>query len=43
MPILKAQVDGWALWGYDDCFGLDRHITSGQVTVDQEVLKRLTG
>jgi aryl-phospho-beta-D-glucosidase BglC (GH1 family) len=43
MPILKSRVDGWAVWGYDDCFGLGRHVTSGQVTVDQEVLKRLTG
>lgn len=27
---------GWAIWGYDDCFGLDRKWRDGRLVVDEE-------
>ena len=29
----KHQI-GWSIWGYDDCFGLDRRWRNGRLTVD---------
>ena len=34
---------GWAIWGYDDCFGLDRKWRDGRLVVDagaREVLEQ---
>ena len=28
---------GWAIWGYDDCFGLDRKWRDGRLVVDERV------
>ena len=32
---------GWSLWGYDECFGLQRKLTNGKVEVDASVVKAL--
>jgi hypothetical protein len=33
---------GWTLWGYDDCYGLGRHIDDqGHITIDQGVVRAL--
>ncbi len=32
---------GWALWGYDDCFGLGRELKGGQITIDGDAASAL--
>ena len=32
---------GWSLWGYDECFGMQRKLTNGKVEVDTGVVKAL--
>ena len=32
---------GWAIWGYDDCFGLDRKWRDGQLVVDEAAREAL--
>jgi hypothetical protein len=32
---------GWSLWGYDECFGLQRKLVGGVVQIDKEVAKAL--
>jgi endoglucanase len=39
---LDQRKIGWALWGWDDCFGLDaRHDNNGGLELDNEVLTAL--
>jgi hypothetical protein len=32
---------GWSVWGYDECFGLQRKLVGGKVQIDTEVAKAL--
>jgi aryl-phospho-beta-D-glucosidase BglC (GH1 family) len=39
---LERREIGWALWGWDDCFGLDaRHDDAGVLKLDTDVLRAL--
>jgi len=32
---------GWSLWGYDECFGMQRKLVNGKVELDADVVKAL--
>lgn len=39
--MLAASHFGWAVWGWDEGFGLNRRIVNGQPVVDAVVAKAL--
>lgn len=38
---LEKEKVGWSLWGYDECFGMQRKLANGQITLDTAVVQAL--